>query len=82
MQKVLHRSIDVVPCFSRKIEVEKKSGKINGKVKLGYYGRLIPEKGIDVLSGLVVIQIVRILKFMFGGKAIITRLITLINFQR
>ncbi|MES2646513.1 MAG: glycosyltransferase family 4 protein [Bacteroidota bacterium] len=52
MQTVLHRDINVVPCFSRKIEVEKKDGKINGSVKLGYYGRLIAEKGIDVLCSL------------------------------
>jgi len=52
MQKVLHRTIDVVPCFSRKIEGKKVKGKINCSVKLGYYGRLISEKGIDVLCKL------------------------------
>ncbi|WMJ73265.1 glycosyltransferase family 4 protein [Cytophagaceae bacterium ABcell3] len=49
----LARNVKVVTCFSRKVIVEKplvtKSSNI---VRFGYYGRLIPEKGISTLCQL------------------------------
>jgi glycosyltransferase involved in cell wall biosynthesis len=48
---VLGRKIDVIPCFSRQISPFKIDRK-NGKLQFGYYGRLIPEKGIDILCKL------------------------------
>jgi len=44
----LQRKIDTIPCFSSKI-LQKPAVKHSGKIKMGYYGRLIPEKGIDIL---------------------------------
>lgn len=46
----LDREINTIPCFSRKIEPKNK--RQEGKMRLGYYGRLIPEKGIDLLCKL------------------------------
>jgi glycosyltransferase involved in cell wall biosynthesis len=52
MEVVLTRKVDSIPCFSRKIEI-KEVTKLNSKiVRFGYYGRLIPEKGIDLLCRL------------------------------
>lgn len=48
----LNRSIDVIPCFSRKIEIDEKKELRKRPLKFGYYGRLIPEKGIDVMCRL------------------------------
>ncbi|WP_210487833.1 glycosyltransferase family 4 protein [Rufibacter aurantiacus] len=52
MSAALSRTIDTIPCLSREIEVEPLPLTKNGKIKLGYYGRLIPEKGIDLLCKL------------------------------
>ena len=49
LQAALRRPIEVFPCFSRQISIANKELGPVGKLKLGYYGRLIPEKGIDVL---------------------------------
>lgn len=46
----LQRDILTVPCFSRRINREKPS--LSDKLNLGYYGRLIPEKGIEILAKL------------------------------
>ncbi|WP_028295681.1 glycosyltransferase family 4 protein [Olivibacter sitiensis] len=50
MQQALNRTVITVPCFSREVSVNDilKSE----RVSLGYYGRLIPEKGIDLLCRL------------------------------
>lgn len=47
------RQIDTIPCFSRRVtkEVGRKR-KDGAKIVLGYYGRLIPEKGIELLCKL------------------------------
>jgi glycosyltransferase involved in cell wall biosynthesis len=50
METALSRTINTIPCFSRDI-----SGSMvdnHSKLRLGYYGRLIPEKGIDLLCTL------------------------------
>lgn len=52
MSLALNRTIDTIPCFSRKIEVREHAMAQNGHLKFGYYGRLIPEKGIDLISQL------------------------------
>ena len=43
----IKRNVDSIPCFSRKIN--QKGIRKPGKIRLGYYGRLIPEKGIDII---------------------------------
>ncbi len=48
----LDRAIDTIPCFSRKISVPDTEAGVPDKIKFGYYGRLIPEKGIDTLCKL------------------------------
>jgi glycosyltransferase involved in cell wall biosynthesis len=50
MSEALKRDIETIPCFSRKIK--KIKTKANEKIRLGYYGRLIPEKGIEILAKL------------------------------
>lgn len=54
MHIVLNRDVITIPCFSRKIVIGNPAGQKQetGKVHLGYYGRLIPEKGIDLLCRL------------------------------
>jgi glycosyltransferase involved in cell wall biosynthesis len=48
----LNRPIEVIPCFSKEVSVKISDDLKGEKLKLGYYGRLIPEKGIDVLCRL------------------------------
>lgn len=50
----LNRKIITVPVFSRNLEGTVRSGnhKVNTPVRFGYFGRLIPEKGIDFLCRL------------------------------
>jgi glycosyltransferase involved in cell wall biosynthesis len=49
MANALSRAIDTIPCFSRKITVNRTALNELGKIRFGYFGRLIPEKGIDLL---------------------------------
>lgn len=49
MSIALNKSIDTIPCFSRKITIGQPVLEDSGKIKFGYYGRLIPEKGIDLI---------------------------------
>src|SRR5258706_8058159 len=42
----LNRTIEVIPCFSKEVSVKISDDLKGEKLKLGYYGRLIPEKGI------------------------------------
>ncbi|TWW00171.1 glycosyltransferase family 4 protein [Chitinophaga pinensis] len=48
MQSVLQRPVDTIPCFSRNVEVSFADNN-SGKLRFGYYGRLIAEKGIDLI---------------------------------
>jgi glycosyltransferase involved in cell wall biosynthesis len=47
----INRSVQIIPCFSREVSINSKRRE-GGKLKFGYYGRLIPEKGIDTLCEL------------------------------
>jgi glycosyltransferase involved in cell wall biosynthesis len=47
MSLSLSREIESVPCFSR--QIAKKDTRKPGKIRIGYYGRLIPEKGIGII---------------------------------
>lgn len=51
IELALPREISSIPCFSRKVEVNPviKNGK---KLRFGYYGRFLPEKGIDTICKL------------------------------
>lgn len=50
LQETVSRSVSAIPCFSRDLgSVIKTASNI---VRLGYYGRLIPEKGIEILCRL------------------------------
>jgi glycosyltransferase involved in cell wall biosynthesis len=48
----LNRPIEVIPCFSKEVSVKSRIDVKSEKLKLGYYGRLIPEKGVDILCRL------------------------------
>ena len=50
MELSLNRRIASIPCFSREVSVS--AIMQQGKLKFGYYGRLIPEKGIVALCKL------------------------------
>ena len=52
MSLVLKRSVDVIPCFSRQVKLTATGLSESNKLRFGYYGRLIPEKGIDLLCKL------------------------------
>lgn len=55
MSMVLGRKINVITCFSRKVDLLLPSigkSKKSDKIRLGYFGRLIPEKGIEHLCAL------------------------------
>src|SRR5690606_8032334 len=52
MEKALNRQVDTIPCFSRQVKATLKASSLGGTVHLGYYGRLIPEKGIDTICKL------------------------------
>lgn len=47
----INRKIEVVSCFSRKIDLSQNRRR-NKTINLGYFGRLIPEKGIDTICRL------------------------------
>jgi glycosyltransferase involved in cell wall biosynthesis len=49
LNSVLNRSVNVIPCFSKEVWLNAIRPAKEGKLKFGYYGRLIPEKGVDLL---------------------------------
>ncbi len=51
MSAFLKRSIDVISCFSRQVDIDVHVNAGN-KLQFGYFGRLIPEKGVDVICQL------------------------------
>jgi glycosyltransferase involved in cell wall biosynthesis len=52
LYSALKRPIEVIPCFSKEVSITSKEVIKGEKLKLGYYGRLIPEKGVDILCQL------------------------------
>lgn len=46
------RAINVIPCFSRQVQLPADLRQVSPKLHFGYYGRLIPEKGIDLICQL------------------------------
>jgi glycosyltransferase involved in cell wall biosynthesis len=52
MSQALNRRVDTVPCFSRAVKPVLPTDRQARRIRLGYYGRLIPEKGIDLLCRL------------------------------
>jgi glycosyltransferase involved in cell wall biosynthesis len=50
MQAALAREVESIPCFSR--EIASTTAQPGPALRFGYYGRLIPEKGIDTLCQL------------------------------
>jgi glycosyltransferase involved in cell wall biosynthesis len=49
----INRSITCIPVFSRKLDIATKPGNTSKhRVRFGYFGRLIPEKGIDFICRL------------------------------
>ena len=52
MRQSLNRRINIIPCFSRNAYTDLMPLHGSEKMNLGYYGRLIPEKGIDVICQL------------------------------
>ena len=48
----LNRLVEVIPCFSKEVSVKLREAVKGEKLRFGYYGRLIPEKGIDILCRL------------------------------
>jgi glycosyltransferase involved in cell wall biosynthesis len=51
MQTALKREVYSIPCFSKEIKIEE-AKESSARLRFGYYGRLIPEKGIDLLCKL------------------------------
>ncbi|MEJ5961344.1 glycosyltransferase family 4 protein [Pedobacter immunditicola] len=70
MQNALHRDIDTIPCFSRKIEGNNFPRDNGAAVRFGYYGRLIPEKGIATLCRLSDDQDFNKVEFHIWGEGI------------
>jgi len=68
MQNALNRAIDTIPCFSRKIEDKYRHRNTGAAVRFGYYGRLIPEKGIDLLCRLSEDQDLKNVEFHIWGE--------------
>ena len=58
MEVALARNINVVPCFSQEVKVQSGLGsnflenRTTKRIRFGYYGRLIPEKGIELICQL------------------------------
>ncbi len=67
MNEVLVRNIETIPCFSRKIKFIPKQ-KVNDNIKFGYYGRLIPQKGIDHLCRLSEDEDLKNVEFHIWGE--------------
>ncbi|MEM6485479.1 MAG: glycosyltransferase family 4 protein [Pseudomonadota bacterium] len=63
----LQRPIKVIPCFSRGLEYRHKNAPIDRALTFGYYGRLIKEKGIELLCSLSQDEALGGIEFHFWG---------------
>ncbi|WP_405325931.1 glycosyltransferase family 4 protein [Leeuwenhoekiella sp. LLG6367-2.1] len=69
MKANLNREIDSIPCFSRNIGASShKPESKGGYLEFGYYGRLIPEKGIDLICKLSEEEDLKHIKFNIWGE--------------
>lgn len=70
LSEALSRSCVTVPCFSRRPQSHHEiAGEAEGRdLRFGYYGRLIPEKGVDVLARLSEDPEVRGIEFHLWGE--------------
>lgn len=66
MKQTLQREILNIPCFSREIKADEQGKR--EKLHFGYYGRLIPEKGIDLLCRLSEDKDIENIDFHIWGK--------------
>ncbi len=66
--QVLRREVLNIPCFSVSLEPKNNETPIAGKVKLGYYGRLIKEKGIELMCKLSQDKDLSEIDFYIWGK--------------
>jgi glycosyltransferase involved in cell wall biosynthesis len=62
------RNVMVVPCFSMQLNSKKYDSQSVGKIKLGYFGRLIKEKGVDLICQLSVDSDLSDIEFYIWGK--------------
>ncbi|TDN39582.1 hypothetical protein A8B98_18005 [Hymenobacter sp. UV11] len=68
MEATLVRPVQSIPCFSREIAIAGVSATPGHTLRFGYYGRLIPEKGIDVLCQLSEDPSMRGIEFHIWGE--------------
>lgn len=68
LKNILQRPIDVIYCFSKKVSPDYSISKQSLKIDLGYYGRLIPEKGIEILCQLSEDTELQVVKFHIWGE--------------
>lgn len=66
MKQTLKREILSIPCFSRELKINEQPKR--EKLHFGYYGRLIPEKGIDLLCSLSEDKDTNGIEFHIWGK--------------
>lgn len=66
--RVIEREVLNIPCFSVSLEPKKYEFPASGKVKLGYYGRLIKEKGVELLCKLSQDEDLSEIDFYIWGK--------------
>ncbi|GAL84056.1 group 1 glycosyl transferase [Sporocytophaga myxococcoides] len=70
LNKILNRDVKSIPCFSRQIVISQKEGRTSGNVSLGYFGRLIPEKGIDTICRLSEDPELKNIEFHIWGEGV------------
>lgn len=66
LETTLKRTVISIPCFSRAISTSKAVNR--GNLRFGYYGRLIPEKGIDTLCKLSEEKHLKDIEFHIWGE--------------
>lgn len=67
IQGALARPVQSLPCFSQEIALGN-CPVPSARLRFGYYGRLIPEKGIDVLCQLSQDQVLQEIEFHIWGE--------------
>lgn len=70
MTLALKRSVDSIPCFSNEVSVVEAERPMTSKISFGYYGRLIKEKGIDVICQLSTVKELADISFHLWGEGV------------